>query len=58
MFIQFLIALLLGLACPSHQTTHADSGTTVTTNSVNDETVDGPGGGSTGGEGGQIDPPK
>jgi hypothetical protein len=62
MFIPYFIAILLGLATPTDTNSNCthDGGTTVTTNG--DPATPPPGtpppGGDTGGEGGQIKPPK
>lgn len=57
MFIPLFIAILLGLATPTNTNSNCthDGGTTVTTNG---DPATPPPGGDTGGEGGQIKPPK
>ncbi|MGO4876579.1 hypothetical protein ACEN2P_08255 [Pedobacter psychrotolerans] len=61
MFLPYFIAILLGFVSPSNTNSNCthNGGTTVSTNSSTaDDPGDMPPGGDTGGEGGQIKPPK
>jgi len=59
MFIPYFIALFLGLVSPSNTSCTGGTSTTVNvTNSEDGDPGDQPPGDDTGGEGGQIPPPK
>jgi hypothetical protein len=61
MFVPLFIAILLGLATPSNTNHSASCGGTATVNTTNTDPGDPgdtPPGDDTGGEGGQIKPPK
>ena len=56
MFFQLIIAILLGFSAPKQTTPTNHNDTVVTTNSFDEDTPDD--GSGSGGQGGQIDPPR